>query len=177
MLTLCRPWSRTNHKWSHEVYGAVLKGQRPIATKEECETAPEGFVQLMRLAYHQDPKNRPPFPDISQALNEMRIQLHHSKHGSLASSSMSRQNSSRSMRSGSIMSFTNKTGSEGDLLFGSRIDSTDSDFIPLHGRSSSSLRTRSMNNSTLMTLGCCAPSPPPKHSMFEMKSKKRKKKK
>ena len=86
VLTLSRPWSRTKYTWSHEIYEAVMKGERPVATPDEKSQAPFGFVRLMELAYHQDVKNRPPFSDITQALNEMRIQHHHSKHGSLSSS-------------------------------------------------------------------------------------------
>ena len=165
VLTLSRPWSRTKYTWSHEIYEAVMKGERPVATPDEKSQAPFGFVRLMELAYHQDVKNRPPFSDIAQALNEMRIQHHQSKHGSLSLSSSSQRFHSRTA---SITSLISRADSTEDPLF----SENSGEFVPLHKR-------RSQNNSAvLMSLGCCAPSPPPKthHQLFELKSTKKKKK-
>ena len=163
VLTLSRPWSRTKYTWSHEIYEAVMKGERPVATPDEKSQAPFGFVRLMELAYHQDVKNRPPFSDIAQALNEMRIQHHQSKHGSVSSSSQRFHS-----RTASITSLISRADSTEDPLF----SENSGEFVPLHKR-------RSQNNSAvLMSLGCCAPSPPPKthHQLFELKSTKKKKK-
>ena len=157
VLTLSRPWSRTKYTWSHEIYQAVMKGERPVATPDERSQAPFGFIRLMEMAYHQDVKNRPPFSDIAQALNEMRIQHHHSKHGSVSSSSSQR--------------FASRTASMTSLI--SRADSSE-DALLFSGESSEFIQSnrRSQNNSAvLMSLGCCAPSPPPKKThLFELKS-------
>merc|ERR1712224_156252 len=63
----------------------------------------------MELAYHQDVKNRPPFSDIAQALNEMRIQHHQSKHGSVSLSSSSQRFHSRTASITSLISRADST--------------------------------------------------------------------
>jgi len=174
ILTLSRPWSRTDYTWSHEIYSAVLKGERPVATPDERSQAPMGFVRLMELTYHQDVKNRPPFSDIASALNEMRIQHHHSIHGS--SSLRASTSSRRSRRTGSMTSLlSGNTGSTDDLLF-----RESGEFVPLHQghhhRFTKRENTTNRNSTALMALGgCCAPSPPPKTHLFEMKSTNKKK--
>ena len=69
----------------------------------------------------------------------------------------------------SITSLISRADSLEDPLFSENSD----EFVPLHKKN-----RRSQNNSAvLMSLGCCAPSPPPKthQHLFELKSTKKKK--
>ena len=70
MLTHCEPWAdEFTPKELNLLVDAVLQGRRPHVRRTDEGGAPNGFTDLMRECWAQDPSERPTFEDILQRLS------------------------------------------------------------------------------------------------------------
>merc|ERR1711969_245493 len=69
MLTLRYPWPDMGR---NEIWLRVQRGERPAITAVDVNSAPKGYVALMRELWHQDPVARPSFAEALRRLEAMR---------------------------------------------------------------------------------------------------------
>jgi len=73
-LELKEPWS-DEYSFSYKIFKAVTRGERPKIHPISEETAPRGYLKLMKSSWAQDPKRRPEFKDILHVLQDIYFQL------------------------------------------------------------------------------------------------------
>ena len=54
-----------------QILKAVLRGERPEVNGSDLINAPEDFLKLMQHCWQTDPKERPTFEEIVEALKDM----------------------------------------------------------------------------------------------------------
>ena len=68
------PWSLNKNcaKYSYLIMDKVEAGERPVLDPQLVNSAPIGFVDLMKRCWSQDPDERPPFDEILHTLQDIR---------------------------------------------------------------------------------------------------------
>lgn len=73
-LELKQPWSEENYKkYSHLIFSAVEEGKRPSISPGKMETAPRGYIELMKACWSQSPDARPPFDVVTSRLQKIQL--------------------------------------------------------------------------------------------------------
>ena len=68
-LVTCRvPWHGSGYTFTRQILKAVLRGERPEVNGSDLINAPEDFLKLMQHCWQTDPKERPTFEEIVEAL-------------------------------------------------------------------------------------------------------------
>ena len=68
LLTCKMPWSGSKYRFTDSIRDAVFRGERPKIKKKDLMEAPGDFVKLMKVCWDIDPKKRPTFDEINNAL-------------------------------------------------------------------------------------------------------------
>ena len=72
------PWALNKDcaKYSYLIMDKIEAGERPFLDPSVCAEAPQGFVDLMKVCWSQDPEERPPFDVILHTLRDIQTSWH-----------------------------------------------------------------------------------------------------
>jgi len=81
-LALKMPWHEKKYAFTSQILDAVESGKRPAVEPYLREGVPDGFVEIMKQCWSQDPRARPAFNRIAFALDDVAVEAYKDSHDS-----------------------------------------------------------------------------------------------